>query len=206
MLTPLSFKCKVFHLSLLLSSRIPTPRNSSVQESFPGDARYTYLRVTSQSECRPISKMRYAGQTCLLTLKRVIICYDRTRKKKLSAQLPFLSHIFKTDTAPVITLWFLILTQWKLAWFYHANNLWNYRNRLNTAVHLLKQLSRSLSKRGKKKVQARGHCDVQKMVLILCSNMYNMSVVVPNYVNKLQPKYICHNTKERYYQLSCQIV
>lgn len=32
--------------------------------------------------------------------------------------------------------------------------------------------------------------------------MYNMSVVVLNYDNKLQPKYICHNTKERYYQLS----
>lgn len=47
----------------------------------------------------------------------------------------------------------------------------------------------------------RGHCDV----LILCSNMYNMSVVLLNYANKLQPKYICHNTKERYYQLSFQI-
>lgn len=57
-----------------------------------------------------------------------------------------------------------------------------------------------------KKIQARGHCDVQKMVLILGSNMYNMSVVVLNYDNKLPPKYICHNTKERYYQLSWQIV
>lgn len=57
----------------------------------------------------------------------------------------------------------------------------------------------------KKKVQVREDCDVQKMVLILCSNMSNMSVVVLNYVNKLQPKYICHYTKERRYQSSCQI-
>lgn len=164
---------------------------------------YTYLRVTNH-KCRPISKKRYTGQTCLLTLKRVIICYDRTRKKKLSVQLPFLSHVFKTDTAPVITLWFLILTQWKLPWFYHTNILWNYRNRLNTAVHLLKQLSRSLSKRKKKYKQE--DTVMCKNGSNLCSNMYNMSVVVLNYVNKLQPKYICHNTKERYYQLSCQIV
>lgn len=42
-----------------------------------------------------------------------------------------------------------------------------------------------LVKKKKKTVQVREDCGVQKMVLMLCSNMYNMSVVVLNYVNKL---------------------
>lgn len=66
---------------------------------------------------------------------------------------------------------------------------------------MLRQLSRSLSKKRDDK-----DCDVQKMFLILCYNTYNMSVVVLDSVNKLQSKYICHNTKEGCYQLSCQIV
>lgn len=42
-----------------------------------------------------------------------------------------------------------------------------------------------VKKKKKKTVQVREDCGVQKMVLMLCSNMYNMSVVVLNYVNKL---------------------
>lgn len=62
-----------------------------------------------------------------------------------------------------------------------------------------------LVKKVKKKNSPRGHWDAQTLVLILCSNMSNMSVAVQNYANKMQPKYICHNMKRRYYQLPFQI-